>query len=139
MVQTINHKNSYEPPIKHHIEERVLMKVNRMDRVNELLRREICQVFEHTISPYTKALVTIVKVKTSPDLRQSTVYVSIMGLASEATKVMLDIKNKHGQIGREVAKGISLKYTPKLSFIKDNTFADADKIETILRNIAPEE
>lgn len=114
------------------------MKVNRMDRVNELLHRDICQVFEHLIAPYTKALVTIVKVKTSPDLRQSTVYVSIMGLASEAEKVMRDIKNKHGKIGREVAKGVSLKYTPKLSFVKDNTFADADRIEAILHNIDPE-
>jgi len=111
------------------------MKVNRMDRVNELLKRELGQIFERIISTNTSALVTIVKVKTNPDLRQANVFVSIMGSTKQMREVMRMITLNHHHIQHEMVKRVRLKYTPKLTFRQDTTFADADNIEAILNDL----
>ena len=57
---------------------------NRMDRVNEELKKEISIVIDqHLKNPNITGLISVTKVKTSPDLRFAKVYISLLNSKSK--------------------------------------------------------
>ena len=110
---------------------------NRMDRVNEELKKEISLVIDQSLkNPNITGIISVTKVKTSPDLKFARVYISIIN--SKSKKNTLDgIKNAAGYIRSEIAKRVNLRYTPELNFIIDDSMEYGDKIENILKQIMP--
>jgi ribosome-binding factor A len=77
--------------------------------------------------------ITVSQVKVSPDLRHATVFVEPLGGADEAA--VLEALNRHaralkGQLGRQ----LTTKYIPDLAFRTDDTFANAMRIDALLRS-----
>ena len=57
---------------------------NRMDRVNEELKKEISQIIDRNLkNPNITGLISVTKVKTSPDLKHARVYISLIGSKSK--------------------------------------------------------
>ena len=54
-------------------------KVDRLTRVNELLKRELARLIEEMPGRPASMLASVTQVNASVDLRQATVYVSIFG------------------------------------------------------------
>ncbi|MCK5803715.1 MAG: 30S ribosome-binding factor RbfA [Lentisphaeria bacterium] len=116
------------------------MPSNRMLRVNELIRRELGMLCESLVRPRTSALVTIVSVDTSSDLRHAVVGVSVFGSEEQKREVMVVMLDCRRQLQRELAKRVILKYTPVLRFTLDETAEQADHVLSILKNLElPEE
>ena len=107
----------------------------RMLRVNELLRRELAVLCEREISPGFDGLVTITGVETSPDLRQATVFVSILGDEQHHQLALQLLTRKRKLLQREVARHVTLKYTPVLRFKIDRTAETADRVLAILDDL----
>jgi ribosome-binding factor A len=77
--------------------------------------------------------VTITQVKPSPDMRHAMVFCEPLG-GRNAAKV-IDALNRHrGFIRGQMGRMITLKFTPDLRFQEDRSFAEAEKIETILKS-----
>jgi len=77
--------------------------------------------------------VTITQVKPSPDMRYATVYCEPLG--GENAKAIVAALNKHkGFLRGEMGHRIAIKFTPELRFVEDESFAEALKIETILKS-----
>ena len=112
---------------------------NRMERVNEELKKEISHIIDFKLkNPNITGIISVTKVKTSADLRSARVYVSILN--SKNLQNTLDgLKNASGFIRTEIAKTINLRYTPELIFELDESLEYASKIEGILKDIIPEE
>ena len=110
---------------------------NRMDRVNEELRKEISLVIDSKLkNPNITGIISVTKVKTSPDLRYARVYISLIN--SKSKKNTLEgIKNASGYIRTEIAKRVNLRYTPELTFEIDESMEYGSKIENILNEIMP--
>lgn len=110
---------------------------NRMDRVNEELKREISIVIDETLkNPNITGIISVIKVKTSPDLKSARVYISLLN--SKSKKNTLEgIKNASGYIRTELAKRVNLRYTPELTFEIDESMEYGAKIENILKEIMP--
>ena len=110
---------------------------NRMDRVNEELKREISLVIDRNLkNPNITGIISVTKVKTSPDLKSAKVYISLLNCKSK--KNTLDaIKNASGFIRTEIAKRVNLRYTPSLTFQIDESIEYGSKIENILKEIMP--
>lgn len=111
------------------------MKIDRLTRVNELLKREIGTALFHIISDgrFDPAAVTITSVSTSSDLRDARVMVSISG---NDRVTMLDIiKEKRVEIQKIINKNLKLKYTPRLSFHIDTSIEKGDHVLKILYEI----
>lgn len=111
------------------------MNDERMRRIDELVQRELSMLCEREITPYAKGLVTITKIKTSPDLRHAQVYFSVLGDDAdhdEALKLLLG-KRKHFQ--KQLAANVKLKYTPVLKFHVDQNPAQADHVLSILSEL----
>ena len=111
---------------------------NRMDRVNEELRREISIVIDQNLkNPNITGIISVTKVKTSPDLKSAKVYISLLNCKSKKN-TLEGIKNASGFIRTEIAKRVNLRYTPELIFQIDESMEYGAKIDSILKEIMPE-
>ena len=77
--------------------------------------------------------VTVTQVKPSPDMRYATVFVEPLG-GMNAQPVLAALNRHRGFLRGELGHAIKLKFTPELRFIEDTSFAEAEKIETILHS-----
>lgn len=110
---------------------------NRMDRVNEELKREISYVIDETLkNPNITGIISVTKVKTSPDLKSARVYISLLNSKSKKN-TLSGLKNASGYIRTELAKRVNLRYTPELIFEIDESMEYGAKIENILKEIIP--
>lgn len=112
---------------------------NRMDKVNETLKKEIGTIIDQDLrNQNITGLISVTKVKTAPDFSQARVYISLLNCKSK--KNTLDgIKKASGYIRTEIAKRINLRYTPELIFELDESMEYGSRIESILKEIMPEE
>ena len=94
------------------------MASHRMDRVNELLRREISSVVQHDYE-WNGVLVTISGVDITNDLKEGKVWTSVLGGNSEP--VLKKLNRDHGAIQSKVMKRVVLKSTPVLRFVCDQS------------------
>ena len=106
-----------------------------MLRVAELIRHAMAELLTRGFiqDPVLEAqIVTVPRVKMSPDLKLATVYV--LPLGGQDTKAVLDALEKHRKFLRgEVARKVNLKMSPDLRFRADDSFDNAAKIDALFR------
>jgi len=90
--------------------------MRRLDRVNELLRREISAVLQRDYQ-WHGALVTVSDIDITQDLKEAKVWVSILG--GNVATVLEKLNREHGSIQARIMKRIVLKSTPVLHFYHD--------------------
>ncbi len=117
------------------------MSVNRIQRLNVLLQRELGEIFEVYIRPQVPgALVTVTGVEVAPNLRSANVFVSVYGAKGSQSKTMDALQRKRYLIQADIARRVIMKYTPVLNFRLDDTAERADRVEKILLELnLPEE
>ena len=108
---------------------RVLKVSERVRHIlSELLARQ--EVHDEVVSASN---IAVTEVRMTPDLRNATAYVKPL-LGSEEDDVVTALRQNTAFLQREVAKRLGLKFAPKLKFRKDESFAEADRIEELLRD-----
>lgn len=113
----------------------------RLDRVNELLRREIGSILQKDYE-WNGKLVTVAEVEVTQDLKEAKVWISVLG--GHAQSVMEKLNKHHGEIQKKVSKRVVLKTTPVLSFRHDASAVRGVEIVNLLDEVdklpkAPEE
>jgi ribosome-binding factor A len=88
----------------------------RLDRVNELLRREISAIVQRDYE-WHGTLVTVNDIETTQDLKEAKVWIGILG--GPAAPVLDKLNREHGAIQGRVMKRVVLKSTPVLRFQLD--------------------
>jgi ribosome-binding factor A len=104
----------------------------RIDRVNELLRREISTVIQHDYEWQGK-LVTVSGVEVTQDLKEGKVWVGVIG--GSADPVIDKLNRAHGAIQAAVMKRVVLKSTPVLRFHHDNSAVRGVEIVNLLEEV----
>ena len=108
----------------------------RQLRVGEMLRHALAQILSRSAirDPELEGVsVTITQVKPSPDMRYATVYCEPLG-GKNAKEIVAALNRHKGFLRGEMGKLISTKFTPDLRFVEDESFAEAEKIENILKS-----
>src|SRR6201991_303993 len=108
----------------------------RQLRVGEALRHALAEVLsrnEIRDPDLDGVSVTITQVKPSPDMRYATVYCEPLG-GQNAKQIVAALNRHKGFLRGEMGKRIAIKFTPELRFVEDESFAEALKIETILKS-----
>jgi ribosome-binding factor A len=116
------------------------MSVDRLQRVNEMLRREVSEALYHVIgeASFDIGAVTVTEVQASRDLRTARVGVSIRGHETER-KAMLHLLDRHrGQIQALINRHMGLKYTPRLAFELDTSVEKGDHVLSLLQHMEME-
>lgn len=106
----------------------------RQLRVGEALRHALSEYLERRElrDPALEGrLVTVSEVRVSPDMRHATAFVSALG-EDDMDAVLTGLTRAAPHINSQVAGMMRLKYSPKLSFIADTSFDQANKISEIL-------
>ncbi len=105
----------------------------RLDRVNELLRREISAVLQKDFE-WKNSLVTITAVDTTQDLKEAKVFVSILG--GSVPGILDQLTRKRGFIQSKVAKRVTMRSTPVLNFRKDISAVRGVEVVNLLDEVA---
>jgi ribosome-binding factor A len=108
----------------------------RQLRVGEMLRHALADILrrdEIRDPDLAGVSVTITQVKPSPDMRHATVFCEPLG-GKNAKAVIAALNRNKGFLRGEMGHQIELKFTPDLRFVEDESFAEAQKIETILKS-----
>ncbi len=104
-------------------------KIDRLARVNELLKREIAAEISRGLITTSGLLVTITEVNSSVDLRNATVYVSIFGgVPATRRQVMDELERGRIDLQKHLAKTLGFKHTPVLDFRQDSRLEKGDRV-----------
>ncbi|ADM09072.1 ribosome-binding factor A [Parvularcula bermudensis HTCC2503] len=76
--------------------------------------------------------VTITEVRVSPDLKSATVFCSALG-KDVFDEEVAQLNAISGAIRQVLGRKITMKYTPSLKFLPDETFEEAARINALLK------
>ncbi len=112
---------------------------NRLGRIDEELKKEISNIISFELkNPKITGLISVTRVKVTPDLKYAKVYVSILN-SKNVKDTLANLKKSSGYIRTEIAKRINLRITPELVFVLDDSMEYGAKIDQILKEIMPKE
>lgn len=106
----------------------------RLEKVNELLQHTIGAILTKDISFKIGVFVTIARVSTSPDLKQSKVLTSVFP-AQEGQYVLQTLKKELYRLQGILNKQLHMRPLPRIHFSLDMTEEEAQKVEDILRDL----
>lgn len=109
----------------------------RMRRVNESLRQVLSEALLELKDPRI-GFVTVTGVETSSDLRQATVWVSVLGSEKKRSASMTGLEAAHGVLQARLSRELRLKRTPQLSFAYDHAVEHGVRMSQLIDELAPE-
>ena len=104
---------------------------HRLIRVAEILKRELSMVILREV-PSDGALITVNAVDVSPDLRNATVHVGILGTAAQQRQTLERLEQHRVVLQAETAKRVVLKFSPHLHFQLDESIERGSRVLDIL-------
>jgi ribosome-binding factor A len=104
----------------------------RLQRVRELLKRELGEIIRREIPVGEAGLITVNEVNVSADLQTAAVYVGILGSAEQQKKGLTELNKHRKHIQGQMGKAIVLKYTPHIRFLVDESGPAASKVLKII-------
>ena len=96
------------------------MASNRIGRINEEIQRELAELIRSLKDPRVQTMISITRVDTTPDLRYSKIYVSVLEEA-RSQDALRGLKSAGGWLRRELGSRLQLRYTPELVFTLDDS------------------
>ena len=107
----------------------------RQLRVGELVKQNLGELFirnEAKIPTINSKLITVTEVRMTPDLKTARVYVIPLGGVDMKETVSVLTEYSH-LVRKALSKRLDIKFLPKLTFVEDNSFEYAEKIEKIIK------
>ena len=113
---------------------------HRIQRVNTLIRREISELIQNQLrDPRLGEFLTVTEVETTPDLKHAKVFVSSIGGAQEEAGTIGVLNAAAGFMRTELARKVTLRRVPELSFHWDNSIEHGDHILRLIDELTGEE
>ena len=116
----------------------------RMEKVADLLQSEIAELLRREVKhpALSEALLSITHVDVSPDLASARVHFSLLptddGEADERD-VLAALEHTEPFMHRELVKRLHLRRVPRLHFFPDHSIAEADRLTSLMRDVAHNE
>ena len=110
----------------------------RMRRVDESLRQVLSERIGELKDPRI-GFVTVTGVRTTTDLRQATVYVSVLGSERRRERSLDALQAAHGVLQAHIARELRLKRTPQLAFEYDPTVERGVRLTKLIDELAPDD
>jgi ribosome-binding factor A len=114
------------------------MATNRINRINEDIQRELASLIRTVKDPRVHGLVSITRVDTTTDLRYCRVYVSVLD-QSDVKEVVKGLKSAAGYLRRELGHVLTLRYTPELQFMADDSIERGVRMVSMIDHILEED
>ena len=110
------------------------MSSHRIDRINEEIKRELVTVLRGIKDPRVPEMISVVDVKTTPDLKFCKAYVSFLDGVDEK-EAMLGLKAAARYIRKQVGMAVKLRNLPEFSFVCDHSIKEGARISRIIKEV----
>ncbi len=113
---------------------------HRPARVAEQIKREVSQMLQRDIKDdrVGVGMTSITAVQVSKDLRYARIYVSIYGTESDRQQTMQGLLSATGFVRRELAKRLTLRFVPEISFTEDRSLEKGSQVLALINRLAQE-
>ena len=113
------------------------MAVDRLERVNSLLKRVIAESMFTVMQGDSVApgLITVTDVQCGKDLRDATVKVSVFGDDKLKDTALQHLKHNAKRFQQIINRQVKLKFTPRLVFKLDLSLEKGDEVLAILSRL----
>lgn len=110
------------------------MQETRQNRISRLLQKELAEIFQSQTRQTHGILVSVTRVRISPDLSICTAYLSIFP-SEKANELIENIRNNEKSIRYELGRRVrnQLRIIPELRFFIDDSLDYIDHIDELLK------
>lgn len=109
------------------------MNEQRARRLADRIQVIVAEMLERRIKDPRLGFVTVTDVRVTGDLREATVFYTVMGDQAEQEATAQALASATGLIRSEVGKQTGIKFTPTIAFVADAVPENAAHIEDLLR------
>ncbi len=109
------------------------MKSHRIARVSEVVREVAASTILFELKDPRVKNVTVTRAEVSADLQHAKVFVSVMGSEREQKLTMHGLKSAAGYVQTKVAKQLTTRFVPHVTFVLDEGVKKAIEIARLIR------
>jgi ribosome-binding factor A len=109
-----------------------------MRRVNESVRAVVADAVGSLKDPRIVGLVTVTGVRVTPDLREATVFVSVLGGEKRRRATMAGLESARGVLQARINRELKLRRTPMLAFSYDDSVERGVEMSKLIDELAAE-
>ena len=106
----------------------------RIVRINDDIKRELSELIPTLKDPRVRGLVSVTRVDTTADLKYCKVYVSALDKRDEK-EVLRGLKSASGFLRRSLAQRMTLRNTPELIFVPDDSIDRGNRVIGVLEKL----
>ena len=106
----------------------------RIGRINDDIKQELSAMLPTLKDPRVRGIISITRVDTTADLRYCKVYISALD-REDLGEVVKGLKSASGYLRRELGHRMSLRYTPELRFIPDDSIDRGTKLIKMMEEL----
>ena len=110
----------------------------RIGRINDDIKQELSAMLPALKDPRVRGIISITRVDTTADLRYCKVYISALD-RENLDQVIKGLKSASGYLRRELGHRMSLRYTPELQFIPDDSIDRGTKLIKMMEDLHAKE
>jgi ribosome-binding factor A len=107
----------------------------RLERVRELLKREIGDIIRRQLPVDQVGLINVNDVNVAANLHTATVFIGVLGPQAQKKRAMEALEEHRKRIQGLLGKAVVLKYTPRLRFILDESVERGNRVLQILEQL----
>ena len=107
----------------------------RLQRVRELLKREIGEAIRREFEVNEAGLITVNDVDVAGDLHSALVFISILGNPDQQKRGFSLLVRHRKRIQGLVSRAVVLKYTPRLRFLMDDSVVRGNQVLRIIEDL----
>ncbi|MGB0720110.1 MAG: 30S ribosome-binding factor RbfA [Bdellovibrionales bacterium] len=111
----------------------------RQLRVGEQIKHIIAETmarghFHHEVL-LNAGNITVGEVRVTPDLKTAKAYVISLG-GKDMDKILPALNEEAHVFSKEINRQSNMKFTPKIRFVRDESFEEAQRIDDLLRQVS---
>ena len=110
-------------------------------RINAEVQRELSEIIRTEVKDprLAAAMVSVVSVEVTPDLKYCKAYISVLGDKKAQEDTIKGLQSAEGYIRRELARTVNMRNTPQITFIVDQSIEYgvniSKKIDEVTRDL----
>ncbi|HEY87196.1 MAG TPA: 30S ribosome-binding factor RbfA [Dehalococcoidia bacterium] len=109
---------------------------HRIERVNNLIRREISELLQRQVKdPRLGDFITVTEVSASPDLRYAKIFISCISSEEKKQEMLSGLAAASGFLRNELARRLKLRRIPELSFQWDDSIKQGTHLLELIEQV----
>lgn len=109
--------------------------VARARKLAVRIREVVAESLRTQVKDPRLGMVTLTDVRVTPDLREATVFYTVLGDAEEQAATAAALDSAKGVLRAQVGRQTGVKFTPSLAFVTDHIPDTAREIDDLLKRV----